>query len=179
VDQPARRPMMELLTSGRLKGLGAARKTKAGHPDKFFPAGNRQWQETFADRLERIISCYKTPEEQIHASRLRTETNRIVEQVKNEVTTRGVDWHSVAPPRPVGVDSGGIVLAWDEPTWGAEIEIEIPPEGESAEVFYWADLKAESNQEGAEGPSGNEPLEELQDFYFRRLIQLLCDEPVA
>ena len=99
--------------------------------------------------------------------------------MKNEVTVRGVDWHRVAPPRPVGVDSGGIVLAWDEPTWGAEIEIEIHPEGDSAEVFYWADLKADSNEADAEAPSGNEPLEELQDFYFQRLIQLLCGEPVA
>lgn len=154
-------------------------KTKAGRPDKFLPAGSRQWQETFADRLERVISSYKTPEEQIHASRLRTETNRIVEEVKNEVMKRGVDWHGVAPPRPVGVDSGGIVLAWDEPTWGAEIEIELPPEGESAEVFYWADLKADFNEPSTEGPSGNEPLEELRDFYFQRLIQLLCGEPVA
>ena len=179
MDQPARRNMMGLRTSGRLKNLGAARKTKARHPDRSYPAGNRQWQETYADRLEWIISCYKTPDEQTHASRLRAETNRIVEQLKNEVKMRGVDWRNVAPPRPVGADSGGIVLAWDEPTWGAEVEIEITPGGESAEVFYWADLKAEFSEADAKGPSGNEPLEELRDFYFQRLIQLLCGEPVA
>lgn len=179
VEQPARKHMMGLLTSGRLKGLGMARQTKARQPDEFFPAGNRQWQEIFADRLERIISCYKTPEEQFHASCLRSETSRVVERVKDEVTMRGVDWHRIAPPRPVGVDNGGIVLAWDEPTWGAEIEIEISREGDSADVFYWADLKADSKEVDTEAPSGNEPLEELQDFYFQRLIQLLCGEPVS
>ena len=46
-------------------------------------------------------------------------------------------------------------------------------------MFYWADLKAESNEADAKGPSGNEPLEELRDFYFQRLIQLLCGEPVV
>ncbi len=179
MDQPAKNQPMGFLMGKRFKGLGATRSAKAVWSETPFPVGTREWQSTYADRLERIISCYRSPEEQIHGARLRTETNRIVERIKNEVALRGVDWHRIAPPHPVGVDSGGIVLAWDEPTWGAEIEIEVSYGGESAEVFYWADLKADSEEVDTEAPSGNEPLEQLQDFYFQRLIQLLCGEPVA
>ena len=137
-----------------------------------YPRAEDDWQKTYSDRLGRIISCYQTPAEQRHAALLSAETERVVEQVKSEVAHRGVDWRTVPPPRPLGVDSGGVVLAWDEPTWGAEIEIEISHGGGPAEVFIWADRKASSEDADA----GGIPLEEHQDIYHQLLIQLLCGE---
>ena len=179
MDQPARRQMRSFLISEKLKGLGATRSSKAARSEPVFLAGTRQWQTIYADRLERIISCYQTPEEQIHANRLSRATSLIVEELKNEVTKHGVDWHRIAPPRPVGVDSGGIVLAWDEPTWGAEIEIEIPADGGPAEVFVWADFKAHSNEADIGDASSEESEEENQDVYYQRLIRLLCRKTVS
>ena len=176
MTQPADRQVMGLVTSGKTRAIGVTRPPKKSRSDALDLAGARKWQEVYADRLERVISCYRTPEEQVHAARLEAETNRIVEEVKNEVALRGVDWHSVAPPRPVGVDSGGVVLAWDEPTWGAEIEIEIPHGGEPAKVFVWADHKVDLTQESVHGDTNDEPLEESQEDYRRRLIRLLCGE---
>ena len=172
MTQPADRQVMGLVTSGKTRAIGVTRPPKKSRSDAQGLAGARKWQEVYADRLERVISCYRTPEEQIHAARLEAETNRVVEEVKNEVALRGVDWHAVAPPRPVGVDSGGVVLAWDEPTWGAEIEIEISQGGGPSEVFIWADRKASSEDADASGI----PLEEHQDVYHQLLIQSLCGE---
>ena len=110
---------------------------------------------------------------------LSAETERVVEQIKSEVAHRGVDWRTVPPPRPVGVDGGGIVLAWNEPTWGAEIEVELPHDDGPAEVFVWADYNARGNQAEVHGDINDEPLEESQADYYQRLIRLLCGEPVA
>ena len=179
MTQQASRQITGFLTGEKARGIGRARSSMKDGSNALFPEGARRWQEVYADRLERVISCYRNPEEQTHAARLKNETIRIVEEVKNEVRKRGVDWHTIAPPRPVGVDSGGVVLAWDEPTWGAEIEIEIPPTDGPAEVFVWADRKADTNQSDAGSNTSDEPLEEPQAVYRERLIRLLCEELTA
>lgn len=189
MGQPGGRPksqhgVLGFLTADQVKERvpvldGESSSARAVQPDSARPEGERAWLEIYADRLGRIISCYQTPEEREHAAHLEDETNRVVAKIKDEVAQRGVDWRQVPPPRPVGVESGGIVLAWDEPAWGAEIEIETPAAGEQADVFIWADQKGGTPGLGASGDADEELLEELQSVYYERLIRLLCGQPVA